>query len=195
MIEKERVIQCRRGRGNIIINYSCFSAPEFNAARKVPDVLMQTPLSKSSHISGSCVKPTIAFNFRRAVFCKALISFFVSFDQWGRKSDQLPCQTSFKMLQHSQKLAQVTTQQFFEPTPTPTLLFFSSVSSSSLLTLTDSGKIMRRILRQIARNEKDLGDLSTLADPKVVEVLFSQRCEAAAWTNTSTPFCLSLSSF
>uniref|UniRef100_A0A671NK48 Acetyl-coenzyme A synthetase n=1 Tax=Sinocyclocheilus anshuiensis TaxID=1608454 RepID=A0A671NK48_9TELE len=32
----------------------------------------------------------------------------------------------------------------------------------------------------IARNEKDLGDLSTLADPKVVEVLFSQRCEAAA---------------
>ncbi|KAI1902173.1 hypothetical protein AGOR_G00041970 [Albula goreensis] len=45
---------------------------------------------------------------------------------------------------------------------------------------TRSGKIMRRILRQIARNEKDLGDLSTLADPKVVEVLFSQRCEAAA---------------
>uniref|UniRef100_A0A673LHK6 Propionate--CoA ligase n=1 Tax=Sinocyclocheilus rhinocerous TaxID=307959 RepID=A0A673LHK6_9TELE len=42
------------------------------------------------------------------------------------------------------------------------------------------GKIMRRVLRQIARNEKDLGDLSTLADPKVVEVLFSQRCEAAA---------------
>uniref|UniRef100_A0A671VR21 Acetyl-coenzyme A synthetase n=1 Tax=Sparus aurata TaxID=8175 RepID=A0A671VR21_SPAAU len=42
------------------------------------------------------------------------------------------------------------------------------------------GKIMRRILRQIARNDKDLGDLSTLADPKVVEVLFSQRCEAAA---------------
>ncbi|TRY66115.1 hypothetical protein DNTS_035596 [Danionella cerebrum] len=45
---------------------------------------------------------------------------------------------------------------------------------------TRSGKIMRRVLRQIARNEKDLGDLSTLADPKVVEVLFSQRCQAAA---------------
>uniref|UniRef100_A0A672IY32 Acetyl-coenzyme A synthetase n=1 Tax=Salarias fasciatus TaxID=181472 RepID=A0A672IY32_SALFA len=42
------------------------------------------------------------------------------------------------------------------------------------------GKIMRRILRQIARNDHDLGDLSTLADPKVVEVLFSQRREAAA---------------
>lgn len=49
-------------------------------------------------------------------------------------------------------------------------------SSSSCL----SGKIMRRILRQVACNEKDLGDLSTLSDPKVVEVLFSQRCEAAA---------------
>uniref|UniRef100_A0A673ZKG3 acetate--CoA ligase n=2 Tax=Salmo trutta TaxID=8032 RepID=A0A673ZKG3_SALTR len=45
---------------------------------------------------------------------------------------------------------------------------------------TRSGKIMRRVLRQIARNEKDLGDLSTLADPKVEEVLFSQRCETAA---------------
>ena len=43
-----------------------------------------------------------------------------------------------------------------------------------------AGKIMRRVLRQIARNERDLGDLSTLADPKVVEVLFSQRCEAVA---------------
>lgn len=45
---------------------------------------------------------------------------------------------------------------------------------------TRSGKIMRRVLRQIARNEKDLGDISTLADPNIVEVLFSQRCEAAA---------------
>uniref|UniRef100_A0A8C9T4L5 Acetyl-coenzyme A synthetase, cytoplasmic n=1 Tax=Scleropages formosus TaxID=113540 RepID=A0A8C9T4L5_SCLFO len=45
---------------------------------------------------------------------------------------------------------------------------------------TRSGKIMRRILRHIARNDKELGDLSTLADPKVVEALLSQRCEAAA---------------
>ncbi|MGH0156123.1 UNVERIFIED_CONTAM: hypothetical protein FKN15_030842 [Acipenser sinensis] len=46
--------------------------------------------------------------------------------------------------------------------------------------LKKQGKIMRRVLRQIARSEKDLGDLSTLADPKVVEVLFSQRWEATA---------------
>lgn len=53
---------------------------------------------------------------------------------------------------------------------------------------TRSGKIMRRVLRQIARNEKDLGDLSTLADPKVVEVLVSQRCEtAAALSQAGTP--------
>uniref|UniRef100_W5M400 acetate--CoA ligase n=1 Tax=Lepisosteus oculatus TaxID=7918 RepID=W5M400_LEPOC len=43
-----------------------------------------------------------------------------------------------------------------------------------------AGKILRRVLRQIARGEKDLGDLSTLADPRVVEVLSSQRSEAAA---------------
>ncbi|XP_047224176.1 acyl-CoA synthetase short chain family member 2 like [Girardinichthys multiradiatus] len=54
------------------------------------------------------------------------------------------------------------------------------IQNAPVLPKTRSGKIMRRILRQIARNEKDLGDLSTLADPKVVEVLFSQRSEAAA---------------
>lgn len=45
---------------------------------------------------------------------------------------------------------------------------------------TRSGKIMRRVLRQIARNETDLGDTSTLADPMIVQLLFSQRCEAAS---------------
>uniref|UniRef100_A0A3P9K6T2 Acetyl-coenzyme A synthetase n=1 Tax=Oryzias latipes TaxID=8090 RepID=A0A3P9K6T2_ORYLA len=54
------------------------------------------------------------------------------------------------------------------------------IQNAPALPKTRSGKIMRRILRQIARNETDLGDLSTLADPKVVEVLFSQRSEAAA---------------
>uniref|UniRef100_A0A672IYV4 Acetyl-coenzyme A synthetase n=1 Tax=Salarias fasciatus TaxID=181472 RepID=A0A672IYV4_SALFA len=54
------------------------------------------------------------------------------------------------------------------------------IQNAPALPKTRSGKIMRRILRQIARNDHDLGDLSTLADPKVVEVLFSQRREAAA---------------
>lgn len=41
---------------------------------------------------------------------------------------------------------------------------------------TRSGKIMRRILRKIAANELDgLGDISTLADPSVVDSLISQR--------------------
>jgi len=40
---------------------------------------------------------------------------------------------------------------------------------------TRSGKIMRRILRKIAANEADqLGDISTLADPSVVEVLINE---------------------
>ncbi|RMG71460.1 MAG: acetate--CoA ligase [Nitrospirae bacterium] len=41
---------------------------------------------------------------------------------------------------------------------------------------TRSGKIMRRILRKIARNDiEDLGDTSTLADPSVVDVLVKER--------------------
>ena len=36
---------------------------------------------------------------------------------------------------------------------------------------TRSGKIMRRVLRKIARDEADFGDISTLADPSVVDVL------------------------
>ncbi|KAM4610796.1 acetyl-coenzyme A synthetase, cytoplasmic isoform 2-T3 [Polymixia lowei] len=44
---------------------------------------------------------------------------------------------------------------------------------------TRSGKIMRRVLRKIARNERDLGDVSTLADSSVIEQLFQNRCCAA----------------
>lgn len=41
---------------------------------------------------------------------------------------------------------------------------------------TQSGKIMRRILRKIAENQLDqLGDISTLADPSVVEQLKANR--------------------
>ncbi len=41
---------------------------------------------------------------------------------------------------------------------------------------TRSGKIMRRILRKIARGDiEDLGDTSTLADPSVVDVLVKER--------------------
>ncbi|XP_013778797.2 acetyl-coenzyme A synthetase, cytoplasmic-like [Limulus polyphemus] len=46
---------------------------------------------------------------------------------------------------------------------------------TSGLPKTRSGKIMRRILRKIARNDRDLGDLSTLADPQVVDELYKTR--------------------
>lgn len=40
---------------------------------------------------------------------------------------------------------------------------------------TRSGKIMRRILRKVAQNKPDeLGDVSTLADPSVVEEIVQQ---------------------
>ena len=53
------------------------------------------------------------------------------------------------------------------PIATPDLIQFASG-----LPKTRSGKIMRRILRKIAANEYDqLGDISTLADPSVVDDL------------------------
>ena len=45
---------------------------------------------------------------------------------------------------------------------------------------TRSGKIMRRILRKIAENDfATLGDISTLADPSVVEELIENRMNKA----------------
>ena len=47
---------------------------------------------------------------------------------------------------------------------------------ANALPKTRSGKIMRRILRKIAENQPDqLGDISTLADPAVVQALVDQR--------------------
>ena len=40
---------------------------------------------------------------------------------------------------------------------------------------TRSGKIMRRVLRKIAVNDRQLGDVSTMADESVVETLFNLR--------------------
>uniref|UniRef100_A0A9J7YRC2 Acetyl-coenzyme A synthetase, cytoplasmic n=2 Tax=Cyprinus carpio TaxID=7962 RepID=A0A9J7YRC2_CYPCA len=50
------------------------------------------------------------------------------------------------------------------------------IQSAPSLPKTRSGKIMRRVLRKIARNERDLGDVSTLADSSVIEQLFENRC-------------------
>lgn len=44
---------------------------------------------------------------------------------------------------------------------------------------TRSGKIMRRLLRKIASNQRDLGDVSTLADSTVIGQLFDNRCSIA----------------
>ncbi len=53
---------------------------------------------------------------------------------------------------------------------------------------TRSGKIMRRILRKIAANEHDqLGDISTLADPGVVESLVRERMNRPAAEESAAP--------
>jgi acetyl-CoA synthetase len=62
------------------------------------------------------------------------------------------------------------------PIATPDLIQWAPA-----LPKTRSGKIMRRILRKIAANDcADLGDISTLADPTVVEGLIGNRRAAAA---------------
>ncbi|XP_061637547.1 acetyl-coenzyme A synthetase, cytoplasmic isoform X3 [Phyllopteryx taeniolatus] len=50
------------------------------------------------------------------------------------------------------------------------------IQDAPALPKTRSGKIMRRVLRKIASGERDLGDISTLADSSVVEQLFHNRC-------------------
>ncbi len=62
------------------------------------------------------------------------------------------------------------------PIATPDLVQFAPD-----LPKTRSGKIMRRILRKIAEDEfSNLGDISTLADPSVVEKLIDNRQNRSA---------------
>ncbi len=58
------------------------------------------------------------------------------------------------------------------------LLSFSPVQIVPGLPKTRSGKIMRRILRKIAADQHDdLGDVSTLADPSVVEAIVKKHTQ------------------
>ena len=54
------------------------------------------------------------------------------------------------------------------------------VHPASQLPKTRSGKVMRRILRKIARDESDLGDMSTLADDAIIEELLRSKCQYAS---------------
>jgi acetyl-CoA synthetase len=64
-----------------------------------------------------------------------------------------------------------TVRQIIGPIASPDVIHFTVG-----LPKTRSGKIMRRILRKIAANELDnLGDISTLADPSVVDELVKTR--------------------
>ena len=44
---------------------------------------------------------------------------------------------------------------------------------------TRSGKIMRRVLRKVAVGDRSLGDVTTMADESVVDVLFKLRPQDA----------------
>ena len=49
------------------------------------------------------------------------------------------------------------------------------IQSAPGLPKTRSGKIMRRVLKKIANDERELGDISTMADSSVVEVIILKR--------------------
>ena len=67
-----------------------------------------------------------------------------------------------------------TVRKIIGPIASPDVLLFTDN-----LPKTRSGKIMRRILRKIAANETDsLGDISTLADPEVVERIIEKHNNA-----------------
>lgn len=58
---------------------------------------------------------------------------------------------------------------------------------------TRSGKIMRRILRKIAVNDRNVGDTSTLADENIVEILFQNRPESKNDVSVVPPVATSVS--
>lgn len=53
------------------------------------------------------------------------------------------------------------------------------VQDAPSLPKTRSGKIMRRILRKIAIGDRNVGDITTLADETVIDNLFQLRPEDA----------------
>jgi len=91
------------------------------------------------------------------------------------KGNGLYCYVSLKVGEEysedlKEELKQVVRKKI-GPIATPDLIHFTAG-----LPKTRSGKIMRRILRKIAANEHDqLGDISTLADPSVVDNLINNR--------------------
>ena len=52
----------------------------------------------------------------------------------------------------------------------PNLEILQCFPSTSKHVCIRSGKIMRRVLKKIANDETDLGDISTLAEPAVIQV-------------------------
>ncbi len=61
-----------------------------------------------------------------------------------------------------------------------------AIQFTPLLPKTRSGKIMRRILRKIVSHEwEELGDISTLAEPQVIQTLISEHQNLMKGTNGS----------
>lgn len=103
---------------------------------------------------------------------KHFIKPFVLVSQFGRRSAPSPRRTTSRTLRDSPRPDLVKSSA-------PQSCVTSCPGAVSPCPDVSAGKIMRRVLRKIACDERDLGDISTLADTSVVEELFQNRCYTA----------------
>lgn len=80
----------------------------------------------------------------------------------------------FKIFHDANIILHFTVRYWIGPFATPEYLH-----TTSGLPKTRSGKILRRVLRKIAANDRDLGDLTSLADDTLIEKLFQSRPQTA----------------
>ena len=113
---------------------------------------------ESALVSHSAVAEAAVVGFPHEIKGQALY-IFVTVNQGVEKTDEL----KKDFISHIRKE--------IGPIATPDKIQFADS-----LPKTRSGKIMRRILKKIAANDTaDLGDISTLLDPSVVETLIKER--------------------
>ncbi|MDP2846439.1 MAG: acetate--CoA ligase, partial [Candidatus Methanoperedens sp.] len=125
---------------------------------KVSGHRLGTAEIESSLVSHPLVAEAAVVGYPHDIKGEAIYA-FVTLKEGVAKSDGLKAELVTHVRNHIGPIAKPDKLQFADALPK-----------------TRSGKIMRRILRKIASgNIQDLGDITTLADPSVVEVLVKER--------------------
>lgn len=112
---------------------------------------------ESSLVSHKAVAEAAVVPYPHEIKGQAIYAFVV-LKKGNKKSEELKEKLKQHVAQHVGPIAKPDKMQFADDLPK-----------------TRSGKIMRRILKVIAENSKDYGNIMTLADPSVVEILAKNR--------------------